>query len=71
MFMVSDEAATAIRTAYFERGEWPAVAELRRYYMIEDNAAALKTAQIIASWQPVETPFKPVRAPRKKRSPAP
>ena len=40
MFMVEDDAAEAIRRAYLEKGEWPAVAELRRFYRIDDNAAA-------------------------------
>ena len=56
MFLVSDEAAEAIRTAYLEKGEWPAVAELRRFYRIEDNAAALRCARTIASWHPVKAP---------------
>jgi hypothetical protein len=55
MFCVSDEAATAIRTAYLDKGEWPAVAELRRFYRIDDNAAALTCARTIASWAPVDT----------------
>jgi len=58
MFLVSDEAAEAIRTAYLEKGEWPAVAELRRFYRIDDNAAALRCARTIASWHPVTTPAK-------------
>ena len=55
MFCVSNEAATAIREAFFDKGEWPAVAELRRYYRIDDNAAALTCARTIASWAPVDT----------------
>ncbi len=53
MFLVSKEAADAIRTAYLDRGEWPAVAELRRFYKIDDNAAALICARTIASWTPL------------------
>ena len=53
MFCVSDEAATAIREAYFDKGEWPAVAELRRFYRIDDNADALTCARTIASWVPI------------------
>ena len=37
MFMVSAEASDTIRTAFMEKGEWPAVAELRRFYRIDDN----------------------------------
>jgi len=55
MFCVSNEAATAIREAFLDKGEWPAVAELRRFYRIDDNAAALTCARTIASWTPVET----------------
>ena len=53
MFLVSKEAAHAVRTAFIDRGEWPAVAELRRFYKIDDNAAALKCARTIASWTPL------------------
>ncbi|MEI7608112.1 MAG: hypothetical protein WCJ64_12090 [Rhodospirillaceae bacterium] len=55
MFCVSNEAATAIREAYLDKGEWPAVAELRRFYRIDDNAAALTCARTIASWAPIDT----------------
>ena len=55
MFCVSNEAATAIREAFLDKGEWPAVAELRRFYRIDDNAAALTCARTIASWAPVDT----------------
>ena len=52
MVMVEDEAAGAVRRAYLEKGEWPAVAELRRFYRIDDNAAALRVVGTIASWRP-------------------
>ena len=65
MFLVSDEAAEAIRTAYLEKGEWPAVAELRRFYRIEDNAAALRCARTIASWHPVKVEPKAPKKPNK------
>ncbi len=55
MFCVSQEAAAAIREAYLAKGEWPAVAELRRFYNVADNAAALTCARIIASWAPIDT----------------
>jgi len=54
MFCVSREAATAIREAYLAKGEWPAVAELRRFYNVADNAAALTCARTIASWEPID-----------------
>ncbi len=49
MFMVSAEAADAIRTTFLEKGEWPAVAELRRFCRIDDNESALRSVRIIAS----------------------
>ena len=52
MFMVRAEAAGAIRTTFGEKGEWPAVAELRRFYRIDDNEIALRYANIIESWFP-------------------
>ena len=68
MFLVSKEAADAIRTVYLDRGEWPAVAELRRFYKIDDNAAALKCARTIASWTPLpETAKNEKPAPRRRR----
>ena len=68
MFMVEDEAADAIRRAYLEKGEWPAVAELRRFYRIDDNAAALRAVRTIASWRPpAERAPEPDRA-RKSRA---
>ena len=74
MFCVSNEAATAIREAFIAKGEWPAVAELRRFYRIDDNAAALTCARTIASWVPVDTAamkteIKSLRKPRRQRSP--
>ncbi len=50
--MVGDDAAQAIRSAFMEKGEWPAVAELRRFYRIDDNAAALRAMRTIAAWRP-------------------
>lgn len=57
MFSVSQEEAAAIQTAFHERGEWAAVAELRRYFAIQDNADALNAVRTIARWrQPPATP---------------
>ena len=50
MFLVSNEAAAAIRAAFIDEGEWRAVAVLRSFYRIEDDAAALRCARTIASW---------------------
>ena len=69
MFLVSDDAAEAIRAAYLERGEWPAVAKLRRFYRIDDNAAVLRVARTIASWRPPSSDHTPPPGrPRKKRA---
>jgi hypothetical protein len=54
MFVVSEEAATAIRTAYEQEGELSAAVELRRLFPgITDNAAARECARSIASWTPL------------------
>jgi hypothetical protein len=54
MFIVSEEAATAIRTAYEQDGELSAAVELRRLFPgITDNAAARECARTIASWKPL------------------
>jgi hypothetical protein len=52
MFIVSEEAAAAIRTAYEQEGELSAAIELRRLFPgITDNAAARECARTIASWK--------------------
>jgi hypothetical protein len=54
MFIVSEEAATAIRTAYEQEGELSAAVELRRLFPgITDNAEARKCARTIAGWKPL------------------
>ncbi|MBF5095415.1 hypothetical protein F1643_14240 [Azospirillum sp. INR13] len=50
MFVVDEVMAAAVRRAYDERGEWSAVAELRRHVCIDDNAEALRVVRTIASW---------------------
>ncbi len=53
MFIVSEEAAAAIRTAYEQEGELSAAVELRRLFPgITDNVEARKCARTIAGWQP-------------------
>jgi hypothetical protein len=53
MFIVSEEAATAIRTAYEQEGELSAAIEVRRLYPgITDNAEARACARTIAGWTP-------------------
>ncbi|WP_431855307.1 DUF7683 domain-containing protein [Azospirillum sp.] len=52
MFMVTPEEAAIIQQVYSERGEWPAVAELRRYAPgIADYAEALRCVRIIVGWR--------------------
>jgi hypothetical protein len=54
MFIVSEEAATAIRTAYEQEGEMSAAIEVRRLFPgIADNAAARECARSIARWKPL------------------
>jgi hypothetical protein len=61
MFMVSEEAAAAIRTAYEQGGELSAAVELRRLFPgITDNARARECARSIAGWRPL--PAKPPRS---------
>jgi hypothetical protein len=51
MFVVSDSAAAAVRTAMEQSGELGAMAELRRLYPgIRDFAHAQRCARIIAGW---------------------
>ena len=51
MFVVSDSAAAAIRTAMDQSGELGAAAELRRLYPgIRDFAHAQQCARVIAGW---------------------
>jgi len=49
MFVVDEAMAEAVQRAFDERGEWPAVAELRRHMPMADNA--LQTVRTIASWR--------------------
>jgi hypothetical protein len=54
MFIVSEEAAAAIRTAYEQEGELSAAVELRRLFPgITDNAEARACARTLASWKPL------------------
>jgi hypothetical protein len=69
MFIVSEEAAAAIRTAYEQDGELSAAIELRRHFPGLDNAQARDCARTIAGWTPL--PVLPVKVrrlrPRKDR----
>jgi hypothetical protein len=54
MFLVTEAAAAAIRTAYEKDGEVSAAIELRRLFPgITDNAQARASARTIAGWQPL------------------
>jgi hypothetical protein len=54
MFVVSEEAAAAIRSAYEQEGELSAAIELRRRFPgITDNAKARACVQTIAGWKPL------------------
>jgi hypothetical protein len=54
MFVVSEEAATAIRAAFDRGGELAAAVELRRLFPgITDNAEARACARTIAGWKPL------------------
>ena len=62
MFVVSEEAAAAIRTAFDPGGELSAAVDLRRLFPgITDNAHARSCARTIASWQPL--PVEPLKKP--------
>jgi hypothetical protein len=54
MFVVSEEDAVAIRTAYEQEGELSAAIELRRRFpAIKDNDHAKESARTIAGWKPL------------------
>jgi hypothetical protein len=54
MFIVSEEAAAAIRTAYEQEGGLSAAIELRRRFPgVTDNAKARECARSIAGWTPL------------------
>jgi hypothetical protein len=54
MFVVSEEAAAAIRAAFDQGGELSAAVELRRLFPgIADNETARRCARSIADWQPL------------------
>jgi hypothetical protein len=54
MFVVSEEAAAAIRTTYEQDGELSAAIEVRRLFPgITDNVRARECARSIAGWKPL------------------
>jgi hypothetical protein len=65
MFVVSEEAAAAIRAAFDQGGEFAAAVELRRRFPgIADNAHARTCARAIAGWKPPALPLRPRAPPR-------
>ena len=69
MFIVSEEAAAAIRTAYEQEGELSAAIELRRLFPgITDNVEARKCARTIAGWQPLPAAACQITPSRLRRS---
>ncbi|PWC40913.1 hypothetical protein [Azospirillum sp. TSO35-2] len=67
MFSVSQDQAAAVQKAFHESGEWAAVAELRRFFPIQDNTNALNAVRSIARWTvPADLPAKPPAAARRK-----
>jgi hypothetical protein len=67
MFVVTEADATAIRTAFEQRGELSAAVELRRRFPgIADNAQARECARTIAGWKPLPLKDLPKR-PRLRR----
>jgi hypothetical protein len=53
MLVISEAEAPGIRTAYEQRGEFPAAIELCRLFPgITDNAPARECVRTIVSWRP-------------------
>ena len=74
MFVVTEEAAAAIRTAYEQEGELSAAVEVRRLFPgITDNAKALSCARTITGWKPLPAAacqITPLRLRRSRARPA-
>jgi hypothetical protein len=70
MFVVSEEAAAAIRAIFEKEGELSAAIELRRRFPgVTDNAKARACARSIAGWTPLPVQPRPATRlrPRKDR----
>ena len=62
MFAVTEQQASAIRTAFEQRGEFAAAVEVRRLFpAITDTARARECARTIAGWKPLPSRPRPVR----------
>jgi hypothetical protein len=74
MFVVSEEAAAAIRAIFDQEGEMSAAIELRRRFPgITDNAKARECARTIAGWKPLPAAacqITPLRLRRSRARPA-
>jgi hypothetical protein len=72
MFIVTQEAAAAIRAAFDQGGELSAAVELRRLFPgISDNAKARECARTIAGWKPLPATPRSVSRLRPRRGPRP
>jgi len=72
MFVVSEEEAAAIRTAFDRDGEFAAAIEVRRLFpAIADNAHARRCARTIAGWRPRNLPLRRRSSPRPTRKAKP
>jgi hypothetical protein len=61
MFVVSEEAVAAIRSAYEQGGDLSAAIEVRRLFPgVTDNAKARACARTIAGWTPLPAQPRPV-----------
>jgi hypothetical protein len=70
MFVVTEAQATAIRTAFEQRGELSAAVELRRRFpAITDNVLARECARTIAGWEPL--PARRIKRLHKRKDQAP
>jgi hypothetical protein len=62
VFVLTEEQATTIRTAYEQRGEFSAAVELRQLFPgIADIARARECVRTIAAWKPLPKQLRPVR----------
>jgi hypothetical protein len=69
MFLVSEPAAAAIRTAFEAEGELSAAIEVRRLFPgITDHAEARACARTIAGWVPPTLPLPTKRRARRPRA---
>jgi len=68
MFLVGNDAAEAIRTAYLDKGEVAALIEFRRFFRVDDDTSALRAVKTIASWNTASTAPPPPTVPKRRPS---